>query len=447
MGPGCVTEVEKLPTLKHRGKAIACANPRGSRVFPSLVVSVKPMRLRLRAGMAMLTTLTASLALGVIVASPAQAYPSWDDVLAAKGNAEAKAAQVASIQTFMVEVQAEADAAQAEAQRKGDLFAAAREKFDEADQRTKDLTAQADAAKATADAATTAAGRLAAQLYRSGGTDMSISLLLDGGGTKTDDLLSKLGNMSKLVERSTQVYDSAQASLKEADALNSQAEVAKAEREQLKIAADAAFQEASTAAQAAAQKLAETQDTLMTLSAQLAALEDESARTAADYEAGVEEAKRIAAARAAAEAAARGVDISDAGWTRPSGGYVSDWFGPRQSVWTGYGWSSSFHRGIDLAARCGNEIYASSGGQVVYAGWNGGFGNYIEINHGGGIRTGYAHQSRFAVGWGDWVGPGQVIGYVGTTGTSTGCHLHFEVRQWGSQIDPAPFMADRGVWF
>ncbi len=405
------------------------------------------MRQRVRAVFAAFTTLSAVFALGVVLADPAQAFPTWDDVIAAKGNAEAKAAEVQNIQNFITQVQAEADAAQAEAQRKGDLFAAAREKFDEADQRTKDLTAQADEAQKAAEDATTAAGRLAAQLYRSGGTDMSISLLLDGGGTKTDDLLAKLGSMSKLVERSTQVYDSAQASLKEADALNSQAEVAKAEREQLKIAADAAFQEASTAAQAAAQKLAETQDTLMTLSAQLAALEDESARTAADYEAGVEEARRIAAARAAEEAARRGVDVSDAGWARPSNGRISDWYGPRQSVWTGYGWSSSFHRGIDLAGRCGSDIYASSSGQVVYAGWNGGFGNYIEIDHGGGIRSGYAHQSSFAVGWGDWVGVGQVIGYVGTTGTSTGCHLHFEIRNFGSQIDPAEFLYNRGIAF
>lgn len=405
------------------------------------------MRQRIRAALAVLSTLMVTLTLGVAFADPAQAYPSWDDVIAAKGNAEAKAAEVASIQQFIVSVQAEADAAQAEAQKKGDIFAAAREKFDAADQRTKDLTAQADAAKKAAADATTAAGRLAAQLYRSGGTDMSISLLLDGGGTKTDDLLSKLGSMSKLVERSTEVYDAAQASLKEAESLNQQAEVAKAEREQLKIAADNAFQEASLAAQAAQQKLADTQDTLATLNAQLAALEDASARTAADYEAGVEEAKRIAAEQAAAEAAARGVSISDAGWTRPSGGYVSDWYGPRESVWTGYGWSSSFHRGIDLAGGCGSEIYAASGGEVVYAGWNGGYGNYIEIDHGGGIHTGYGHQSAFNVNWGDWVGPGQVIGFVGTTGSSTGCHLHFEVREWGSQIDPAPFMADRGVWF
>ncbi len=405
------------------------------------------MRQRIRAALAVLSTLMVTLTLGVAFADPAQAYPSWDDVIAAKGNAEAKAAEVASIQQFIVSVQAEADAAQAEAQKKGDTFAAAREKFDAADQRTKDLTAQADAAKKAAADATTAAGRLAAQLYRSGGTDMSISLLLDGGGTKTDDLLSKLGSMSKLVERSTEVYDAAQASLKEAESLNQQAEVAKAEREQLKIAADNAFQEASLAAQAAQQKLADTQDTLATLNAQLAALEDASARTAADYEAGVEEAKRIAAEQAAAEAAARGVSISDAGWTRPSGGYVSDWYGPRESVWTGYGWSSSFHRGIDLAGGCGSEIYAASGGEVVYAGWNGGYGNYIEIDHGGGIHTGYGHQSAFNVNWGDWVGPGQVIGFVGTTGSSTGCHLHFEVREWGSQIDPAPFMADRGVWF
>ena len=85
---------------------------------------------------------------------------------------------------------------------------------------------------------------------------------------------------------------------------------------------------------------------------------------------------------------------------------------------------------------------------VVYAGYNGGYGNYIKIDHGGGVATGYAHISSggFYVGYGQWVSAGQLIAATGNTGNSFGCHLHFEVYINGRTTNPEPFMADRGVW-
>jgi len=101
------------------------------------------------------------------------------------------------------------------------------------------------------------------------------------------------------------------------------------------------------------------------------------------------------------------------------------------------------HTGIDFAGRWNvTEIRACRAGVVVQAGWRGSYGNTIEVAHGGGMSTLYAHQNRFAdnIAVGVSVAAGQVIGIVGTTGASTGAHLHFEVRLGGSPVDPAPYL-------
>jgi murein DD-endopeptidase MepM/ murein hydrolase activator NlpD len=99
---------------------------------------------------------------------------------------------------------------------------------------------------------------------------------------------------------------------------------------------------------------------------------------------------------------------------------------------------SLMHKGIDFAAPKGTPIFAAGGGRVVAAGRNGGYGNYIRIRHSGEYSTAYAHLSRFAKGIrpGQRVRQGQVIGYIGTTGRSTGPHLHYEVLRSDRQINP-----------
>lgn len=105
-----------------------------------------------------------------------------------------------------------------------------------------------------------------------------------------------------------------------------------------------------------------------------------------------------------------------------------------------YGWRwGAMHRGIDIGAPSGTPIYAAAGGTVFFAGWMGGYGYLILIDHGDGRVTAYAHQSSLAVSGGS-VGRGQLIGYVGSTGDSTGPHLHFEVRVNGTAVDPMPFL-------
>jgi murein DD-endopeptidase MepM/ murein hydrolase activator NlpD len=106
-----------------------------------------------------------------------------------------------------------------------------------------------------------------------------------------------------------------------------------------------------------------------------------------------------------------------------------------------FGWRwGRMHEGIDIAAPGGAPIAAAASGVVIYAGWMGGYGNLVVIDHGGGIATAYAHQSSIAVGNGAPVAQGQVIGYVGSTGHSTGNHLHFEVRVNGAAVDPLGYL-------
>jgi len=106
-----------------------------------------------------------------------------------------------------------------------------------------------------------------------------------------------------------------------------------------------------------------------------------------------------------------------------------------------FGWRwGRMHTGIDLGATYGTPIAAAASGSVIYAGWLGGYGNLTVIDHGGGLATAYGHQSSIAVSVGEQVAQGQTIGNVGSTGHSTGPHLHFEVRVNGQAVDPLGYL-------
>lgn len=112
------------------------------------------------------------------------------------------------------------------------------------------------------------------------------------------------------------------------------------------------------------------------------------------------------------------------------------------------------HAGVDLPGHSRARIYATGAGQVRYAGWRGGYGQCIEIDHGGGLSTRYAHLAEIAVRPGQIVNAGAVIGRMGSTGRSTGTHLHYEVRLNGVAVDPmrfassghSGFQVDRVKW-
>lgn len=190
--------------------------------------------------------------------------------------------------------------------------------------------------------------------------------------------------------------------------------------------------------------------------AQLQAAAAEAERRQKEAAAAAEAAKQAAAKQAAAQAAAAkksssssssGSSSSSAGssvvsgngtFTHPCpGGYISSGFGYRTQPIAG---ASTNHKGIDFAAATGTPIYAAASGTVVSAGYAGNAGNLLVINHGGGLATYYMHCSKIYVSAGQSVTKGQNVAAVGTTGNSTGPHLHFQVMLNGTPVNPANYL-------
>ena len=165
------------------------------------------------------------------------------------------------------------------------------------------------------------------------------------------------------------------------------------------------------------------------------ALNDRLADYAAEAEAAADSEGNIQALLAKAEgpgaAAAAAGPTSAAGLIWPCHGPLTSPFGMR--------WGR-MHQGQDIACGYGTAIHAAKAGTVVFAGVMSGYGNVVIIDHGGGFSTLYAHQSRMAVSQGQHVGQGDIIGYVGSTGHSTGPHLHFETRFGGTPRNPIPYL-------
>ncbi|MEM9808104.1 MAG: peptidoglycan DD-metalloendopeptidase family protein [Cyanobacteria bacterium P01_D01_bin.56] len=136
-------------------------------------------------------------------------------------------------------------------------------------------------------------------------------------------------------------------------------------------------------------------------------------------------------------AAASGIILGTGQMSFPTSGRITSRFGSRVHPVLGY---RRFHAGVDFGSPYGTRISAADSGKVIFAGWYGGYGNSVIIDHGGGLTTLYAHASRLSVREGQAVVKGQAIAAVGSTGLSTGPHLHFEVRRNGSPVDPMGFL-------
>jgi murein DD-endopeptidase MepM/ murein hydrolase activator NlpD len=132
-----------------------------------------------------------------------------------------------------------------------------------------------------------------------------------------------------------------------------------------------------------------------------------------------------------------GASAASAVLTTPVEGRRTSRFGPRIHPITG---ARGQHTGIDLAAPSGTPIRSAAAGVVSFAGPRGGYGNLVIVDHPGGLQTYYAHQRELHVSAGTTLQAGAVLGTVGSTGRSTGPHLHFEVRRDGSPVDPAPYL-------
>ena len=130
-------------------------------------------------------------------------------------------------------------------------------------------------------------------------------------------------------------------------------------------------------------------------------------------------------------------DPSQESFLRPGSGVVTDPYGPRINPVTG---EAGFHTGVDLGDPYGANVSASKSGEVVYSGWISGYGNTIILDHGNGVQTLYGHNSELLVSVGQQVSRGQAIALVGSTGMSTGPHIHWEIRINGQHVNPLDYL-------
>ncbi len=404
--------------------------------------AARPRRRRASAFTAAITAL-ALLVTGSIATTeqPAYAvdYPSWSDVLEARRDVAAAQAKIREIRAAIAAIAAEVDRTQAVAEEMGTLYYEAQLAFDEAAYNADQLQLQADEAQARADESRQRAGQFVAELARSGGGDLSAALFTDPG--QADSLLSRLGFASKITEQADGIYAAALQDQNAAQSLTDQAEIAVQLRDELRIEAEAAYAAAQVAAQAAQDALVAQQENQARLEAQLSVLVENREATEKDYAAGV--AAREAERRANGGGSFTAGPIAN-GWTVPVSGWISSHWGYRVHPVLGY---VAFHSGTDIAAGCGRPIYVAASGTVEYAGWNGSFGYFVRVNHGDGLTTSYSHiqQGGILVQMGQTVSVGQNIAKVGTTGRSNGCHLHFEVREGGTSVNPVPYLRNKGL--
>ncbi|MFB7342895.1 peptidoglycan DD-metalloendopeptidase family protein [Streptomyces hydrogenans] len=150
-----------------------------------------------------------------------------------------------------------------------------------------------------------------------------------------------------------------------------------------------------------------------------------------------------AAAPAAAQSSGSATQTASSGWVTPVAGGISTAYRTAGAMW-----SSGYHTGADFIASSGTTVRAVGAGTVVSAGWSGAYGNEVVIKHADGNYSQYAHLSSLAVSAGQSVSGGQQIGLSGSTGNSTGPHLHFEIRtspSYGSDVDPLAYLRQHGV--
>ena len=271
-------------------------------------------------------------------------------------------------------------------------------------------------------------------LYMTDGPDV-LSFVL-GTSSFTDildnlELLSRIGRQDERIARQVQTARDG---------------VAEARRRTRVARAEQARVEALAASAASEQRGIVTR--LVASRDQLAAAERAKSATLAsieeDQEAVLEEIHALeqesAALAAQIRAAQQQAPSSTPSIVPPSGSGLLGWpvSGP---VTSGFGmrWGR-MHEGIDIAVASGTPVRSAAAGTVIYAGWLGGYGNLVVVDHGNGLSTAYAHNSSFASSMGQSVAAGQVVAYSGNTGNSSGPHVHFEVRVSGGAVDPLGYL-------
>jgi murein DD-endopeptidase MepM/ murein hydrolase activator NlpD len=131
------------------------------------------------------------------------------------------------------------------------------------------------------------------------------------------------------------------------------------------------------------------------------------------------------------------VEVTPSRWPVAEGGTITSYYGKRSNP---FGGGYDFHPGLDIGASYGSPIVATASGRVTRAGWYGGYGKYVAITHDFGYSSAYGHMSKIVVSPGEYVKKGETIGYLGSTGYSTGPHLHFEIKYYGKTLNPLKYI-------
>ncbi|GIF66117.1 hypothetical protein Ais01nite_41520 [Asanoa ishikariensis] len=284
-------------------------------------------------------------------------------------------------------------------------------------------------------------GELAAAAYK-GGPLANLNVLMRA--ENASDTLYRFTYVDRVVTEQRRTIRGYIDALAIARREENDATLARAAADEAMLSADTALDDASVAEDQAEDAVREVAQLVRQKEEALTVAQEERAASLQKYKEAKAEEARIAAALRAWEAkqrAAAEAKLSAGRLFVPVRGYKSSDYGsrfdPYYHVW-------QLHAGVDLAADGGTPIHAASAGTVIMAGWNGGYGNYTCISHGKyrgkSMSTCYGHQSKILVHEGQKVKRGQTIGRVGTTGASTGDHLHFEVRMNGDPVQPLGFL-------
>ena len=254
------------------------------------------------------------------------------------------------------------------------------------------------------------------------------------GASSIGEFLSLIDDIGDIMRSDKELEDAYRQSVADLKAVKAEYEQAKAEMEDSKTELETLKAQQEKDIAEAAAVIASLQGDISSNSSLLSELSAQEKQLNADIQKKVDELNKQQEANRGNNGSGSTVGTGSLVWPSYCT-YITSRQGPRTHPITG---EYKNHGGTDIGASYGSAIYAADSGTVIRSsdGWNGGWGNYVMIDHGNGMQTLYAHMSSRAVSVGQTVSRGQTIGYVGSTGMSTGAHLHFEMYINGSRIDP-----------
>ena len=275
--------------------------------------------------------------------------------------------------------------------------------------------------------------------------------------TSLTDLLSKASDISHIMSYDKNLQTEYVAARENVETLKAELEVAQTEQQAIRGELEFKQQQLEAQTTAAYEMLAGLENDLEEYNKAYEENEQAEKDLADEIDDLMKELQRQEAAAAAAARPSGGGGGSSSGGGNSGGSVMGSgsfvWPATSYLVTSEYGYRvhplqgvQKFHSGVDIGAGAGTPIYAAAAGTVATATYNDSYGNYVLINHGGGNSTLYAHMSSMAVSSGTYVSQGQVIGYCGSTGWSTGPHLHFEVRLNGSTVNPLSYYSGYTIY-